>query len=634
MTTFQKQRLGKYILLDKLAVGGMAELYRAMITGVQGFEKLIAIKKILPHLANEEELVRSFIDEAKLAALLHHQNIVQIYDFGSLGDTYFIAMEFLLGKDCRIINSKAKEKNLPLELPLALLIVSRICAGLDYAHKLKDFQGKPLNIIHRDISPQNILITYEGDVKIVDFGIAKAASQTTMTQMGMIKGKVAYMSPEQAAGKPIDHRSDIFSCGIILYEMVTGRRMFSGDTMHILAKVREAQFDKPDEVRPDLPEKLLEVLYRALAKEPANRYQSCGDMLTDLEECMPQLGTHSTANVLTKYMKTLFAEEIIAEEQHMQEITRIGLMQEEDEAKPVAVRFPAKEKETVEKRTSPATDALKKSAAAEPPAQPSLGAESRKSLFAGIAVAIVLVIALSTTFFDNTKEPPPAEQQQSAPESAGGSARVAPAEQQSPPAAEAPGTELYQQAMDALVAKRYGDAVSYFEKLLQLGPGMQDKIAVSYAEALVGQGEKLAKTDIKKATALLEKSTHINPDSEQAHFQLGMLYLNQKAYPKAIGSFQNVIHINPKFPDTFFNLGFIYALSKDYARAEEMYKRVVELAPGYGDEALFNLALVQNVQGKKAECIANLEKAVAVNPKNAPARNYLKKIKEESGANK
>ncbi|MCJ7601039.1 MAG: serine/threonine protein kinase [Desulfobulbaceae bacterium] len=299
MTTFQKQRLGKYIFLDKLAVGGMAELYRAMITGVQGFEKLIAIKKILPHLANEEELVRSFIDEAKLAALLHHQNIVQIYDFGSLGDTYFIAMEYLLGKDCRIITSKAKEKDLPLELPLGLLIVSRICAGLDYAHKLKDFQGKPLNIIHRDISPQNILITYEGDVKIVDFGIAKAASQTTMTQMGMIKGKVAYMSPEQAAGKLIDHRSDIFSCGIILYEMVTGKRMFSGDTMHILAKVREAQFDKPEEVRQDLPEKLLEVLYRSLAKDPANRYQTCDDMLTDLEECMQQLGVHPTANMLS-----------------------------------------------------------------------------------------------------------------------------------------------------------------------------------------------------------------------------------------------------------------------------------------------------------------------------------------------
>jgi len=625
MTTFHKQRLGKYILLDKLAVGGMAELYRAMITGVQGFEKLIAIKKILPHLATEEELVRSFIDEAKLAALLHHQNIVQIYDFGSLGDTYFIAMEYLLGKDCRIITSKAKEKNLPLELQLALLIVSRICAGLDYAHKLKDFQGKPLNIIHRDISPQNILITYEGDVKIVDFGIAKAASQTTMTQMGMIKGKVAYMSPEQAAGKPIDHRSDIFSCGIILYEMVTGRRMFAGDTMHILAKVREAQFDKPDEVRPDLPEKLLEVLYRALAKDPANRYQTCGDMLTDMEECMEQLGVHPTANVLAKYMKTLFAEEITAEEQHLQEITQIGLMQEEAEAGPVA-EPPGKK--TAKAITTPG-DILKRPDFDEQPPQPLPPVGSRKTLYAGIAVAIVLVIALLATFLTQKDEPlstTPATtaEQQIAPGQS--------AEQVGAPA-EAPGTELYQQAMDALVDKRFDEAIKFFEKLLQLGPGMQEKIAVPYAESLVGQAEKLARTDIKKATALLEKSAHVNSDSEQAHFQLGMLYLKQKDYPKAIASYQNVIHLNPNFPDTFFNLGFIYALSKDYARAEEMYARVVELSPDYVDEAFFNLALVQNEQGKKAECMANLEKAIAINPKNVPARNYLKKMKEASGAN-
>jgi serine/threonine protein kinase/cytochrome c-type biogenesis protein CcmH/NrfG len=618
MTTFQKQRLGKYILLDKLAVGGMAELYRAMITGVQGFEKLIAIKKILPHLASEEELVRSFIDEAKLAALLHHQNIVQIYDFGSLADTYFIAMEYLLGKDCRIITSKAKEKNLPLELPLALLIVSRICAGLDYAHKLKDFQGKPLNIIHRDISPQNILITYEGDVKIVDFGIAKAASQTTMTQMGMIKGKVAYMSPEQAAGKVIDHRSDIFSCGILLYEMVTGKRMFAGDTMHILAKVREAQFDRPEEVRQDLPEKLLEVLYRSLAKEPANRYQTCGDMLTDLEECMQELGGHFTANVLARYMKTLFAEEIVADEQHLQEITRIGLMQDEPEdviGQPLA-------SETTQGKTAAARQTLKKPDTAELFSQPPPPAESRKSLYAGIAVAIALVIGLLTTFIGQKQETPPAtpgttEQQQP-----------------SPVTSEAPGTELYQQAMDALVAGRFDDAAGSFEKILQLGPGMQEKIALPYAEALVGQAEILARTDIKKATALLEKSIRLNPDSEQAHFQLGMLLLKQKDYPRAIASYQNVIQLNPKFPDTFFNLGFIYALSKDYARAEEMYARVVELAPDYVDEALFNQALVQNEQGKKAACISNLEKAVAINPKNVPAQNYLKKMKEASGANK
>ncbi len=206
-------RFGKYLLMEKLAVGGMAQLYRAKITGIQGFEKLIAVKTILPHLANEKELLTSFIDEAKLAALLHHQNIVQIYDFGPMEDSYFIAMEYLFGKDLRHIFSKSQEKGKPISNELALYVISRICSGLDYAHNLKDYQGKSLNIIHRDISPQNIFVTYEGEVKIVDFGIAKAASQSTITQLGMIKGKISYMSPEQASGQPIDHRSDIIFDG-------------------------------------------------------------------------------------------------------------------------------------------------------------------------------------------------------------------------------------------------------------------------------------------------------------------------------------------------------------------------------------------------------------------------------------
>jgi serine/threonine protein kinase len=226
MTKFQPIRFGKYLILDKIATGGMAELFRAKITSVEGFEKLVAIKKILPNLTQDSNLVTMFIDEAKLAAMLTHQNIVQIYDLGSMEGAYFIAMEYIHGKDLRVLSNKSKEKELPLPLGYALYITSRICSGLDYSHNLKDFQGNPLKLIHRDISPQNILVTYEGEVKIVDFGIAKAARKSVDTREGLIKGKVAYMSPEQAAGKTIDHRSDIFSAGILLYEMITGVRMF------------------------------------------------------------------------------------------------------------------------------------------------------------------------------------------------------------------------------------------------------------------------------------------------------------------------------------------------------------------------------------------------------------------------
>ena len=636
MASFQKIRFGKYILLDKLAVGGMAELYRAMITGVQGFEKLIAIKKILPHLATEEELVRSFIDEAKLAALLHHQNIVQIYDFGSLGESYFIAMEYLLGKDCRIIKSKAKEKNLPVELQNAIFIVSRICAGLNYAHKLKDFQGKPLNIVHRDISPPNILITYEGDVKIVDFGIAKAANQASMTQLGMIKGKVAYMSPEQAAGKTIDQRSDIFACGILLYELVTGKRMFSGDTMHILANVRDAEFTKPEEAKKDLPKKLLKVLYKALEKEADQRYQTCGDMLTDLEECACRLDVHPTAHGFSRYMKTLFAEEIAAEELHLQKITKIGLMEDEETEAEAAPPLPAAD----EIKPEPPQEKPTKEETSEPAAAPAEPIKSKKFLLAAISVALVFVIGLITMVSKKEEpSPPPLPTQETTEIPSQAIDEPSPAMVAEQPAdlaetpVEAPGTQLYQQAMDALVAKQYEDAMVLFEKLLTEVPGMEEKIAIPYAEALLGQAENLRKTDTPRAIVLFEKSIHFDPESEQAHFQLGILFLEQKDYARAIESYENVIELNPEFADTFFNLGFIHAVSKDYARAEGMYSRVVELAPDYLDEALFNLALTQNKQGKKDECMANLERAVSINPENELAQNYLKKMQEISGEN-
>jgi serine/threonine protein kinase len=339
MPEFEPIRFGKYLLLKEVARGGMARLYWAKITGAQGFRKLIAIKCLLSDLAAEKELVSSFIDEAHLAALLTHQNIVQINDFGQEKETYFIAMEYLFGRDIRHIFEKSREMGKPLSVEYALSITSKICSGLDYAHRLKDLQGEPLHIIHRDISPQNIIVTYEGDVKIVDFGIAKAASQSNLTQTGMIKGKVAYMSPEQAAGKKIDHRSDIFSTGVLLYEMVTNKRMFTGDTFQILAQVREAKIPWPETMKSDLPGKVCDILERSLTKKPENRYQSCSEILADIEACMNELSMRPTTQGLAQYMQDLFQEEIAQESQAMREALAIDVKDEEDtippEPKPV-----------------------------------------------------------------------------------------------------------------------------------------------------------------------------------------------------------------------------------------------------------------------------------------------------------
>jgi serine/threonine protein kinase len=307
-------KFGKYWLTDRIAVGGMAELYRGKISGEEGFEKAVAVKKILPHLSAEEEAVSYFIDEARLAALLQHPNIVQIYDFGRLEDSYFIAMEYLFGKDLKTVLHCAEQRGMPLSLENALHIAVSVCSGLDYAHNMKNLQGHLLNIIHRDVSPQNIFLTYDGQVKIIDFGIAKAASRITNTRSGVIKGKVAYMSPEQAEGREVDHRSDIFSVGILLYEMVTGRYMYEGDAMDILSQAREARFTSAERVVRDLPECLVAVLDMALAKHAEDRYASCGDMLSDLEDCVYHLNFRPNGQRLSQFMKDLFEGELRAEE--------------------------------------------------------------------------------------------------------------------------------------------------------------------------------------------------------------------------------------------------------------------------------------------------------------------------------
>ncbi|WDT79866.1 MAG: serine/threonine-protein kinase [Candidatus Manganitrophus sp.] len=224
----QPIRFGKYLLLDKIGTGGMAELFLAKQTGLSGFEKSVAIKRILPHLTQGSEFIAMFINEAKLAALLTHQNIVQIYDLGNVDQCHYIAMEYIMGKDLRTVINHGKSKNIPLSIGDALLIVSKICSALDYAHRKKDLNGNDLHLVHRDISPQNILVSYEGEVKLVDFGIAKAAMGGQETKTGVLKGKLAYMSPEQAWGKPVDGRTDLFALGIVLYEAVTGERLFSG----------------------------------------------------------------------------------------------------------------------------------------------------------------------------------------------------------------------------------------------------------------------------------------------------------------------------------------------------------------------------------------------------------------------
>ena len=590
MSNFQATRFGKYLLVEKLATGGMAQLYRAKIIGVEGFEKFIAIKQILPHLAHEEELITSFIDEAKLAALLNHQNVVQIYDFGSMENSYFITMEFLYGKDLRGVNAKAKEKGTPVSLENALYLISKVCAGLDYAHNLKDFQGKSLSIIHRDISPQNIFLTYQGDVKIVDFGIAKAASQSTITQVGMIKGKVAYMSPEQAAGKVIDHRSDIFATGILLYELVAGGRMFKGDdTLQILSKVREAEFTPLGTLIGGLPEKLYDIVAKALAKDPDDRYQSCADMQADIEECIFRLNLRPSGRSLAEYLRLLFAEEI--EEEGKRMANTAGPEAPSDRAQEAGASLRADDRPPAQPPPAPKEEPpppAKATPSARPkPAEPAKG--GKKGALAAVAGVAVLALVGGGYFLMGKGKGP------------AGTIPPVPAAQ-APPAPQAPPPPA---------ASAQPSAPS---------PAAEASLLVQKAVGLIESNPVEAKTVLQQATAK-------DPRSVQAHFQLGHAYVKLKEYPKALDAYAKAAEIDPNFADAFFNMGYVYAVRKEYAKAEQMYAKVVKLSPMYVDEALFNLGMVQEKQGKRKESLESIEKSLSINPGNEPARKALARMK-------
>ncbi|MEP6993639.1 MAG: protein kinase, partial [Acidobacteriota bacterium] len=304
-------RFGQYEIIERIASGGMAELYKAKRTGVEGFQKIVAIKKILPHLADDEEFITMFADEAKLAAQLNHPNIIHIYDLGKIqAGGYFIAMEYVDGRDLRAIQRSARELDVPVPVPLAVYIASKVASALDYAHRRRDAESHELNIVHRDVSPQNILISYEGDIKLCDFGIAKAASKVGQTQSGALKGKLQYMSPEQAWGRAIDRRSDLFSLGVVLHELLTGERLFGGETdIQMLEKVRNADVAPPSRLNPEVPRNLDAVVLRALAKDPEERYANASDLLRELDSVLYSYTPAPGSADVAIYLHRLMAEE-------------------------------------------------------------------------------------------------------------------------------------------------------------------------------------------------------------------------------------------------------------------------------------------------------------------------------------
>jgi TonB family protein len=297
---------GQYVIEEHIATGGMADVYKARMMGMEGFQKTVAIKRILSNLTDSDEFVRMFIDEAKLAAQLSHNNIIHIFDLGKIDRSHYIAMEYIEGRDLRSILEDCRERDVKMPTELALYITNLLASALDYAHKKRDFDNRALGLVHRDVSPQNVLISFDGDVKLCDFGIAKAASKASQTRAGALKGKLQYMSPEQAWGKDIDHRSDLFSLGLVLFEMLTNEKVFSGTSeLSVLEQVRDPIITAPSMKNPNVDSDVDRIIFLALNAEREERYQSAEDMKRDLERIARKQGKAANRSTLVAFLESL-----------------------------------------------------------------------------------------------------------------------------------------------------------------------------------------------------------------------------------------------------------------------------------------------------------------------------------------
>jgi serine/threonine-protein kinase len=410
------ERFGKYLLVGEIAVGGMAEVFLAVHKGIESYIKIVVIKRVLPHLSNNPEFVRMFVDEARLVARIEHPNIVRTYEFGEVNGQYFTAMEYLPGEDLfKALNNLSMSRQL-MPLHIAAGIGVQVCNGLHFAHQFTDTSGKPLNLVHRDINPANIIITYGGEVKIIDFGVAKT-NANVQTLNGVIKGKVAYMPPEQVLGREVDQRADIFSAGVVLWEILTGRPLFlRSNEAATLYAIMNAPILPPSKLRADVPPELDRIVLRALARSPGDRYASAEDMagaLDDVLTRMPRFDARVVAGKLEELFGSTRAEakRSIAQTRSLtRNISLVMKLRSEVRAE-LAERLDAAVGDDAS-RSQPGTNAAPTARGSGIPVQAVGPSRSQRGLV--IALSGVLVVAIAAGLAYNSmshQDPPPAPKQ-------------------------------------------------------------------------------------------------------------------------------------------------------------------------------------------------------------------------------
>ncbi len=334
----QFEYFGKYILLEKLATGGMAEVFLARRPGAEGIAKFLAIKRILPQFADSPEFIDMFRDEAKIAINLSHSNIVSIHEFGIEKEQFYLVMDYVEGRNLRQLLNKMKRSNSKFSVDQIVYMIKEVAAGIDHAHRCLDGStGKPLNITHRDISPQNIMASFEGELKIVDFGIAKAESQMDTTRAGTLKGKFGYMSPEQAEGQAVDLRTDIFSLGIVLWELLANDRLFmANNEINTLRKIRDCQVPSLKKINPNIATELDRITLKALTRDRNLRYQTAAAMHRDLNRYLNRQYPDFSHHDFSVFIKTLFADEILSTRKRLIEYAKIPFPNQEELAEKAA----------------------------------------------------------------------------------------------------------------------------------------------------------------------------------------------------------------------------------------------------------------------------------------------------------
>jgi len=579
---------GFYYLTKKIATGGMAELFRARRkVGLEGFEKILAIKRILPHLSDNRDFVAMFADEAKIAAQLTHQNIVQIFDFGRLDETYFIAMEFVLGSNLRGIMEKTAQLDTRLSVNDCIFIITKAAIGLDYAHRKRNLQNHPLNIIHRDISPQNILVSYEGEVKLTDFGIAKAALTTSITKTGVLKGKVSYMSPEQARGEGIDRRSDIFSLGAVFYELLTYRKLFEGESeLQILERLKDPHIEPPSRLNPDIPMELDRIVLKALATRPQDRYHSAEEMFTQCEAFLASRDDFASTYGFRNFLRIIFRDEIEGEEREIREeferVRSFEINQEKTHSVVDRSCSPAYHEHSLPRRGLGLFWRLK-----------------HMTIVTGVLIlGFFLFLAFMPTPSQTNKKVPTAD-------------------------------DHVRYALFCFGQARFERAIDEFGKAFKMEPSYANRYRKQLARVFLGRGKANIPQKVDMAIRDFEAARRLDPGNHETYFHLGQAFMKCGKYDKALNQYEQSIAIMAENPDAHFNLGYIFLARKEYASAAREFEDVVKLKPPYLGDAYVNLGIARYNAGHLKEALMAFKKALELTPNNRKISSYIDAVKAQ-----